>query len=59
MRRGVGTARGGMARGGTMMARGGTMTARGGMARDGTTTAQGGTVWGGATKDGTTENYLN
>jgi hypothetical protein len=59
-KRGVGgTARGGMARGGTTMAtRGGTTTARGGMVRGGMTTAQGGTAWGGATKGGMTENYL-
>jgi hypothetical protein len=54
-----GTARGGTARGGTTTARGGTTTARGGMVRGGTTTAQGGTAWGGATKGGMTENYLN
>ena len=54
-----GTARGGMARGGTMMARGGTAMARGGMVRGGTTTAQGGTAWGSVTKGGMTENYLN
>ncbi len=59
-KRGVGgTTRGGMARGGTTTASGGTMTARGGMVRGGMTTAQGGTAWGGATKDGMTENYLN
>jgi hypothetical protein len=59
-KRGVGgTARGGMARGGTTTAKSGTTTARGGMVRGGTTTAQGGTAWGGATKGGMTENYLN
>ncbi len=54
-----GTARGGMARGGTTTARGGTITVRGGVVRGGTTTAQGGTAWGSATKGGMTENYLN
>ena len=54
-----GTARGGTARGGTMTARGGTTTARGGMVSGGTTMAQGGTAWGGATKGGMTEKYLN
>ncbi len=45
--------------GGTTTARGGTTMARGGMVRGSTTTAQGGTAWGGATKGGMTENYLN
>jgi hypothetical protein len=59
-KRGVGgTARGGMARRGTITARGGRTTARGGMVRGGMTTAQGGTAWGGAMKGGMTENYLN